>query len=578
MNWQKDIVRFFWPYIKIDRFLLVGLCLLNIIRTGANAVLIWKLGTAISQITNGEFDLLNQTLLLIAGIVFINQIIRLIYAYIFNRMSLRFVDRVRGHLLSHIMSLSFPINHHFEKGDLLTRLTSNVDSLLFFEINAPINLFQSSMVLIVYSTILIWIDWQLALIALAMAPMFFLSQHYVAPKTGEASRHFVSEKAKLFSIEEQVLANLKNISVFNSETTMRDKHKEQFDVARHWALKVRAIRILYESFFTLLLYAAGVFLVFNGISSIESGQISVGILVSFLIYIRNLTGPVRILARMPIQFQAKRPAAERVMAILQMQPSVIDFAADKKLNIQNGTIHFDDVLFSYSNDSTPIFRGLSETINSGESVALVGRSGTGKSTLASLLLRFYDPEQGNITIDGIDIKSISIASLREQISIVLQQPLLVNDTIAGNMRLAKSNATMGELVAACKSSFSWEFIEKLPDGLDTKIGTGGTTLSAGQTQRLAIAQAFLRDTPILILDEATSSLDSYSEQMFVEALQALRQNRTTLIIAHRFSSIRTADRILYFNGNGSITSGTHEHLMGSHADYKNAVEWQVALP
>jgi ABC-type multidrug transport system fused ATPase/permease subunit len=208
-------------------------------------------------------------------------------------------------------------------------------------------------------------------------------------------------------------------------------------------------------------------------------------------------------------------------------------------------------------------------------VALVGPSGSGKSTFANLLLRFHDPQQGQITVDGVDIKSVTLKSLRHNIAIVWQEPFFINDTIRENLRLAKENASEQQMIDACKASFAWEYIEKLDAGLDTTIGTAGVSLSVGQFQRLAIAQAFLRDAPILVLDEASSALDSRSEQMLLEALARLRKNRTTLIIAHRYSSIRSADRVLYFNGDGTVTSGSHEELLARHDGYQQAVQWQT---
>ena len=575
MQWQRAIADFFSPYIKPDRIYLYLLAALSIVTTAANAFLIWMLGVAISQITTGQFALLNHTLLMIAGIVFFNQMIRFVYAYNYQRVTLRFVDRVRGQLLMHIMNISFPVFGKFSKGDLMARLTGDVDQVLSFVVNVPLNLFANVAVLSVYVSMLFWIDWYLALIALTLAPLFFLSQRFMAPKTGSASRHFVRERANLIVIEEQTLGNLKGISSFTSENFMRKKHRAQFDLARKWALKVRKIRIVYNAFFTFLVYFAGVVVVYSGISAIQSGQLTIGVLVSFLVYIRNLTGPVGAVAQFPIQLQASRPAAERVMEVMRIPTGIGKTDAQQDISIRQGNITFDDVSFRYPNSGQAVFVNLSLSIRCGESVALVGASGSGKSTFAALLLRFYDPQDGSIRIDGIDIKSVSLASLRKQISVVWQEPFLINGSIKENLLLARPNATTEQMTTACKASFSWEFIEKLEQGLDATIGTEGVSLSVGQKQRLAIAQAFLRDSPILIFDEASSALDSHSERMVVEALQSLRKNRTTLLIAHRYSSIRTVDRILYFNGNGSITSGTHEALMANHEDYKQAVNWQV---
>ncbi|MGD8567485.1 MAG: ABC transporter ATP-binding protein [Gammaproteobacteria bacterium] len=575
MKWQRAIARYFFPYIHADRYYVVTLYVLRIVTIGANTLMIWMLGVAISQITSAEFGQLNQSLLIIAGIVVVNQAVQFVSAYLFQQVTLRFVDRVRGDLLTRIMHLSYPVINRFDKGDLLARLTGDVDSLLTFVVNAPMNAFTSTAVLLAYGSMLFWIDWRLALVAATMAPLFFLSQHFVAPKTGKAARRFTQEKARLLTVEEQTLQNLRGISAFNSEQTVRQKHQQQFDIARQWALKVRKIRILYNTFFTFLIYLAGVIVVYSGVSGIKSGDLTIGVLVSFLVYVRNLTGPVRNLARIPVQLQANHHPAERVMDILQLESAVADTHRDISLSVREGHVKFDNVSFHYPNHTEQIFSQFSVSIQAGETVALVGPSGSGKSTFASLLLRFYDPQQGTICIDDTDIKTVSLASLRDQISIVWQEPLIVDGPVRDNLILAKPGASAEQMTEACQSSFAWEFLEK-HQGLDTIIGTNGINLSVGQTQRLAIAQAFLRDTPILILDEASSALDSHSEQMIVEALQLLRQNRTTLVIAHRFSSIRMADRIFYFHGDGTVTTGTHNELMAQLTEYKRAVSWQGA--
>lgn len=576
MAWQREIIKYFWPFLKTDKHFLYILATISLITIASNTLLIWMIGKAVTLITTGNFDPLNNTLLIIAGIVLFNMMIQFVYAYNYQRTSLRFVDRVRGHLLTHIMRLSFPIFFKFQKGDLMSRLGGDVDRLLTFVFNLPLNLVAAGVVLTVYTSMIFYINWQLALLAVLMAPLFFLSQYFVGPKTGQISKTFTQEKAKLVSLEEQSLSNLRGISAFNSEPFMREKHRKQFITARSWALKLRIIRLLYNSMFTILMYFVAVVLIYSGISSIEAEQLELGAFVSFLIYIRFLTNPVRNLARMPIQMHNNRIAADRVMEVLNMQPDIEDTKSQQDLNVSKGEINFSDVTFTYPESTHRVFNQLTTKINAGETVALVGASGSGKSTFAGLLLRFYSPQQGLISIDGVNINSATLKSLRNQISIVWQEPLIINGTIAENLLLAKPEATVEEMRKACESAHAWEFIEKFDDGLDTLLGTHGTTLSAGQQQRLSIAQAFLRDTPILILDEASSALDSYSEQKLVAAINSLRQNRTTLIIAHRFSSIRTANRVLYFTGDGKISTGTHEELLEKQADYRSAVEWQLA--
>lgn len=576
MSWQREIIKYFWPFLKKDKHYLYILATISLVTIASNTLLIWMIGKAVTLITTGNFGPLNQTLSIIAGIALFNMLIQFVYAYNFQRTSLRFVDRVRGQLLTHIMRLSFPVFYKFQKGDLMARLGGDVDRLLTFVFNLPLNLVAASVVLTVYTSMIFYINWQLALLAVLMAPLFFLSQYFVGPKTGQISKTFTQEKAKLVSLEEQSLSNLRGISAFNSEPFMREKHRKQFITARSWALKLRIIRLLYNSLFSILMFFVAVVLIYSGISSIEAGHLELGAFVSFLIYIRFLTNPVRNLARMPIQMHNNRIAADRVMEVLNIQPDIIDTDEQQDLRVTQGKIAFTDVTFSYPASDTPVFESLSIQISPGETVALVGASGSGKSTFAGLLLRFFSPQQGAIQIDDVNINDVSLTSLRSQISIVWQEPLIVNGTIAENLLLARPDASKEQMINACNAAHAWEFIEKQEQQLDTLLGTHGTTLSAGQQQRLSIAQAFLRDTPILILDEASSALDSYSEQKLVEAINTLREKRTTLIIAHRFSSIRNANRVLYFSGDGKIMAGTHEELLDSQAAYKQAVDWQLA--
>ena len=575
-KWYKNAARFFLPYLEPDHTRLHLLKALNLIMIAANAFLIWKFGAAITLISQGAFNQLQHTLLIIAVLVLFNQAVRIVYALIYQRLCLIFVDRLRGKVFEHITHVSFPILQHFKKGDLMTRMNGDVDRILTYVVNLPLNIFQSITIFVAYSIVLLWIDWQLFLIALTMAPLFFLSQRFVAPRTGEISRQFTKERAELVNVEEQVLSNLRGISAFNSESYMGEVHQTQFDTARQWALKARRLRIFYNALFTVLLYSAGVVVIYSGISGIEAGNLTVGALVSFLVYIRNITGPITALVRIPTAIQTDRIAAERLMEVLQLQPFVVDAKDARPLVVQHGEIIFKDVSFSYPKQVRSVFSGLNLHIHAGETIALVGPSGAGKSTFAGLLLRFYDPQQGSICIDGTDIRSVTLQSLRNQISMVWQEPFISNGSIRQNLCLAKQGATDVQLMAACKASFAWEFIETLEQGLDTIIGAHGVELSAGQRQRLAIAQAFLRDTPILILDEASSALDSHSELMVVDAITALRQQRTTIIIAHRYSSIRTADRIIYIDKQGTITVGSHQELLGKHGDYKAAVDWQTS--
>jgi len=523
------------------------------------------------------FNSLAHNLIWLAVIVVVNQSMQFSYLYLIQWIGLRFIARMRKSALLHIMHLSFPVTNRFSKGDLMARLTNDIDRLLTFVLDVPLSLLSHMMIMSFYISMLFWIDWKLAVIAICLAPVFYLSQHFLSPRKGRAAAKYYQYNGELMSFEEQVLANLRGISSFTVEERLSEKHHRVFDIARHWVLKMRTVDIIYDRVFGLLIYLTGVLMVYLGISDIAAGHLQVGTLVSFIVYLGYLSVPVRGIAQIPIQLQGDVSAAQRVMEVLQIQPDINQITDTNEIKITAGQIKFNNVQFAYNENAEPIFSGISETLEAGECVALVGPSGSGKSTFANLLLRFYDPQLGDIEIDGINIKRMKLETLRKNIAIVWQEPFFINDTIRENLRLANVDATEEKMILACENGFAWDFIQKLDKGLDTLIGSRGVSLSAGQYQRLSIAQAFLRDAPILILDEASSALDSQSEQMIVEALDKLRVGRTTLIIAHRYSSIRSADRILYFNGDGTVSSGTREDMLQSHPNYQKAVQWQTSL-
>jgi len=574
----RTVRRYLLPYLREDFGYFLLMCALLVGITIANTTMIWLLGTSVDLLTNSQFKLLSTNLVWLAGIVVLNQFMLFTHLYLIQWVGLRFIARIRKAALLHIMRLSFPVTTRFSKGDIMARLTNDIDRLLTFILDVPLSLISHALIISFYLSMLFWIDVKLALVALCLSPLYYMTQHVLSPRKGRAANKYYRHNGELMAFEEQVLGNLRGISSFTVEERISEKHHKVFDIARFWVLKMRVIDIVYDRVFAVLIYLTGVLIVYLGIEDIATGQLLVGTLVSFIVYLGYLSVPVRGLAQIPIQLQGDVSAAQRVIELLDAQPSVVSAMTtitDKE--IKTGSIAINNIYFAYTELGTKVFNGFSEKIKAGECVALVGASGSGKSTLANLIMRFYDPQQGDIEIDGTNIKSLALEELRNSIAIVWQEPFFINDTIRENLRLARPDATEHEMILACNNSFAWEFISKLDKGLDTVIGSHGSSLSAGQFQRLAIAQAFLRDAPILILDEASSALDSQSEQKIVESLENLRKGRTTLIIAHRYSSIRAADRILYFNGDGTVSSGTRDEMLQNNPQYQQAVEWQTSF-
>ncbi|NOX92976.1 MAG: ABC transporter ATP-binding protein [Gammaproteobacteria bacterium] len=555
-------------YFALDIFSIV-------IAVITNTVMIWLMGRPLSLIQSGQYDELPVVLGLFAFVLLVNQAAQLGGGWLTNWLSLRFVGRLRNAIVSRLLHLSFPVAGRMARGDLLARLSSDVDRISAILVGARLMLVSHLLTLVLYITMLFWINTRLALIALTTVPLFVLHQRVFSEHKRRATEGFLQTNGKLLAFEEQGLANLRGVSANTAEDHVTSMHQKAFARVSAWAMRDRGLGVAFSVSFTLLIYLAGLMIALFGLDDVRSGAMPVGLLVSFLLYMGYLSMPVRGLAGIAFQYVGNVPAALRILELMDAQPAVVDKPTAPDLRVQRGQIDIDRVSFAYPGGATVLHHAQAR-IQGGETVALVGPSGSGKSTLAALLLRFYDPQQGRILIDGEDLREVSIASLRRNVAVVWQESFVLNDTIRANLLMARPDATEEQLMTACQRSHAWEFIEALPDGLGAALGAGGTELSGGQKQRLAIAQAFLRDAPVLILDEASSALDSQSEQVIVQALNALRANRTTLLIAHRYSSIRTADRVIYFETDGNLTTGRHEELMASHPAYRDAVHWQTA--
>ena len=426
----KRIRRYFRPYVIQDRPFFILLCVLLLGITVANTLMIWYIGGAVNALTNSRFDELVESLVILAAIVAANQLMQYVYLYTYQWSYLRLIARVRAAAMFNIMQLSFPAVAKFKRGDLLARLTNDIDRLLTFMFDAPLNLLSHLLVLSFYLSMLFWIDWKLALFALALSPLFYLLQRILVPIKGQASDHYYSRNGELMSFEEEVINNLRGISSFGVEQRMRVMHQNVFEIARFWTLKTRSIDYVYDRVATILIYLSGVFIVYMGMEEIESGKLIIGTLVSFIVYLGYLSVPVRGIAQLPIQMRGDEHAANRVMELIESKSDVVEIDNAVELSVKNGEIKFEHIDFHYPSSSNAVFKQFSETIMPGESVALVGPSGAGKSTFANLLLRFFDPQNGSIKIDGVDIKTVSLASLRKNVAIVWQEPFFINDTIA----------------------------------------------------------------------------------------------------------------------------------------------------
>lgn len=573
-TWQR--YRRFAPYIRPDGYYFLLDVITIVFAVITNTVMIYLIGQPLTLIQQGNYDSLPMVLGVFAVVLLLNQAVQYAGAWLTNWLTVNFIGRTRNGIMTRVLQLSFPLLSQFSRGDILARLSNDIDRISDVMVFARLMLVSHILTLSFYISMLFWIDMRLALIAMVSLPLFILHQHYFSERKRKASEAFLKTNGELLAFEEQSLANLRGISGNTAEGQVTDQHLSVFKIAGRHLLRERNLNISFGISFTMLIYLVGLLVVIFGIESVQSGEFAIGLLVSFLIYLGYLAVPVRGMAEIFFQFMGNIPAADRLLAVLDAKEMVSRNEQGPDLSITKGSIRFEQVTFKYT-DGKAVLQDVDVTIEGGETVALVGPSGSGKSTFAALLLRFFDPQQGKIRVDGQNLDEVNLFSVRNNMAVVWQEGFIINDTVKANLLLANPDASDTQIREACQNSYAIEFIQTLPDGMDTKLGAGGMELSGGQKQRLAIAQAFLRDTPILILDEASSALDSHSEQIIVQALNKLRKDRTTLLIAHRYSSIRSADRVIYFEGNGSVTIGLHDELFDRIPAYREAVEWQTGL-
>ena len=566
--------RGFAPFVAPDILAVLADAFTIVIAVITNTLMIWLIGLPFDLVQKGQFDEVMQVLFWFAVVIVINQAMQLIGSWLTQWLGLRSIGRIRNALIGSLVQVSFPAANRWSKGDLLARLGNDVDSIKNTIVDAPLYTLSHVLTATIYISMLFWIDTSLALVALVVTPLFVIHQRVLGSRKRRAAEEFVAKRGELIAFEEEALSNLRGISSANAEGFITRLHNAVFEVARHWAMKERVVDIGFMVGFSFLIYAAGLLIVFLGLDGIRAERFGAGHLVSFLLFLGYLTVPARGLADIVFQAMGNLGAAQRILEILHAQPLVREAPDARDMPKIRGSIEFNDVSFSYPGGAI-LYDKINLHITAGETIALVGPSGCGKSTLALLVLRFYDVSAGQILIDGVDLRSLSLSALRRHVAIVWQEPYVVSGTLRENLLMYAPEASEAQLISACSASRAWDFIEQLPQRLDARIGVGGTNLSTGQKQRIAIAQAFLRDAPILIMDEATSALDSQSEQAVSVAMNSLRNGRTTILIAHRHSSLKSADRVAYFNGDGTLTVDRHEHLLQIHPGYKVAVDWQT---
>lgn len=524
-------------------------------------------GTVIYYDKEKSLDIIFKLSIIMVILIIISTFSNFFITYYGHMMGAKMEFNMRKEIFSHYQKLSFSFYDNEKVGQLMSRITNDLFEISELFHHGPEDIIISLIKFIGSFVILMIINVRLALVACAIIPVMFVYAFILNKKMKKA---FKRNRVKQADINARIEDNLSGIRVVKSFAN-EDIEEKKFDIGNQGFLdsKRNSYRYMgtYHSGMSAFTNMITVIVIAAGAVFITKGIVNIADLITFLLYVNNFIEPVNKLINFTEQFQNGITGYERFLEILAINPDITDDEAEYEPETLKGIIEFNDVFFRYEETSEYVLKNVNLKVNEGEYIALVGFSGAGKTTLCSLIPRFYEVSSGSIKIDGMDIRNIRLKNLRNNIGIVQQEVYLFAGTVYENILYGKPSATKEEVMEAAKCANAHEFIMGLPDGYDTYIGQRGVKLSGGQKQRLSIARVFLKNPPILIFDEATSALDNESEKVVQDSLETLAKNRTTFVIAHRLSTIRNAEKIIVLTENGIDEQGTHKELIEKHGIY-----------
>ena len=480
---------------------------------------------------------------------------------------------LRKLLYSHIQRLSLGFHDRKQTGDLISRLTSDIDAIQGFIGSGLLGMLINGLTLIGMVAVMVSLSPQFTLIALSVAPVLFLVVYHYTRRIKTATRDVRKKEGEIVSVIQEVLSSMRVVKAFGREEYEQRRLVKESRESIEVAMRVRGLKVKLSPTVDLIIAAGTCLVLWFGGRMVLAGVLSAGSLVLFIWYLGKMYKPMRELSKMTDAYSKAAIGYERIREVLDTEREVRDLPGARRAPPFRGRIELTGVTFGYVPDY-PVLKEVSLLVEPGQTAALVGPTGAGKTTIINLIPRFYDPDAGTVKIDGMDVKHFQQESLREQISFVLQDSILFHGPVWHNIAYGKPGATRAEIIRAAELANAHEFIERMPQGYDTIIGERGATLSGGQRQRIAIARAVIRNTPILILDEASAGLDAASERLVFEALDRLMEGKTSIVIAHSLSTIRSADQIFVLDGGEIIERGSHSELVRKRGLYKELHDLQ----
>ena len=568
-----NILKYAKPYIKslIFAFLclaltsLINLVLPLIVRNMINAVIVLK--------NNEMLDSLAWDLIIIIGL---QAAFAVTHNYIFGFVGHRMTTDFRIEFFSHIQSLSLRFFQERRVGEMLSRMSNDISVIQNALVTIPVALLRQSITLLGALAIILYLNWKLTGLILLILPPLMIFARVFGRRLKVFSEKLQDQVAQAVVVLEEVMSSIKIVKSFTREPYERNRFQEKIETAFERAVDKLKISAFFGPFILGLTFLVSALLIWYGGYQVMQGATTPGELAAFFLYALIIAGPIGTFVRLYTQIQEARGAIQRVYEILDTEPIVQNPENPVSLENITGSIQFENVSFGYQD--TGVIHDVSFDVLPGQTVALVGPSGAGKSTIIKLLLRFFDPNSGTIRLDGHDIRTLDRKSFLSQIGLVPQETLLFGGTVRENILYGKLDATEAELEEAAQKANAHEFITNMEKGYDTIVGEKGTKLSGGERQRIAIARAILKDPKILVLDEATSSLDNRSESLIKEGLETLMAHRTTFIVAHRLSTIHKADQIIVLDKGCIVETGQHENLMNNEGLYHTLYTMKMLDP
>ena len=564
----REILRRFWPYARPYRRWLPLILLFAVLGSAIDAATIWMYKVLVDEVlVPRDFGLLLWVVLAYLGLTLVGGVVSFCEEYLSEWVGGRLTVSLRTDLFRHLQGLSLRFFDRRSLGDMIARLSNDIEEieeLMVSEVALALTyLFQ----LVFFVGALFYLEWRLALVSLLVVPLFLIVARYFSQRIRDATREERRRSGSVSAVAEESLSNVALVQAYNRQEHEISRFRRENEGSFVAEMAATRLDSLFSPLINLIELAGVLVVIVAGTWELTQGRLTIGGLLVFLIYLRQLYSPVRGLSDLLNTLYEATAGAERVIEFLDQKPSVTEQEDTFTLKRARGHVEFDSVRFSYLGNERDALSDVSFEVGPGEVLALVGPSGSGKSTLAKLLLRFYDPHAGAVRLDGHDLRELTLRSLRENVTVLLQETLVFDGTVRENIAYGKLEASEEEIVAAAKAADAHRFVEALPEGYDTVVGQKGRLLSDGQRQRVAIARAMIRGAPVLVLDEPTTGLDASSSENVMLPLQRLMEGRTTIVISHNLLTVRDATRILVLEGGRITERGTHRDLLEMNGSY-----------